>query len=65
MSYYASKKSKLLENFDTTACFIQDYLVLLYGQEFADTLIREVRLEYENLIPEVQHKHPSETSSVF
>ena len=53
MSYYASRKSKLLKDFDRTAALVQDYLVQCYGKEFADTLHREARREYEKLIPEV------------
>lgn len=55
MSCYASKKSKLLKDFDATAGLMRDYLVRLYGREFADTLNKEARLEYENLIPEVPY----------
>jgi len=55
MSYYASQKSKLLKDFDTTASLMRDYLVRRYGQEFADTLNREVRQEYEGLIPGVPY----------
>ena len=53
MSYYASRKSKLLKDFDRTAALVQDHLVQRYGKEFADTLHREARQEYEDLIPEV------------
>ncbi|MCP4256499.1 MAG: L-2-amino-thiazoline-4-carboxylic acid hydrolase [Planctomycetes bacterium] len=53
MSYYASRKSKLLKDFDRTATLVQDYLVQHNGKEFADTLHKEARLEYEKLIPEV------------
>lgn len=53
MSHYDAQKSKLLKEFDNTSSLMQDYLVWLYGQEFAETLSREARLEYENLIPEV------------
>jgi len=55
MSYYASRKSKLLKDFDTTASLMRDYLVQRYGQEFANTLNREVRQEYEGLIPGVPY----------
>jgi hypothetical protein len=55
MSYYASKKFKLLKNFDITVGLMQDYLVGCYGKEFAETLSNEVRQEYENLIPKVPH----------
>jgi len=58
MSHYDAQKSKLLKEFDNTSSLMQDYLVWLYGQEFAETLSREARLEYENLIPEaVSYTH--------
>jgi hypothetical protein len=53
MSYYASRKSKLLKDFDRTAALVQGDLVQRYGKEFAETLHREARREYENLIPEI------------
>ena len=53
MSNYASQKSKLLKSFDITASLMRDYLVERYGQDFAETLNRDVRREYEHLIPEV------------
>jgi hypothetical protein len=55
VGHYASRKSKLLKDFDITAHIMRDYLVQLYGQEFADTLTREARVEYENLIPQVPY----------
>ena len=53
MSYYVSRKSKLLKDFDRTAALLRDHLIQRYGEELADTLHREARQEYENLIPEV------------
>ncbi|MHC4559903.1 MAG: L-2-amino-thiazoline-4-carboxylic acid hydrolase, partial [Planctomycetota bacterium] len=50
---YASRKSKLLKDFDRTAALVRRYLIQRYGEEFADTLHREARQEYENLIPEI------------
>ena len=55
MSYYLSKKSKLLKNFDKTANLIRDYLVKHYGKEYADTLYKQTRQQYENLIPEIPY----------
>ena len=55
MSYYASKKSKLLKEFDKTAELMQDYLAKRYGKELADRLFRETRQEYEELIPEIPY----------
>jgi hypothetical protein len=54
-SYYISRKEKLLKDFDKTANLIRDYVVSSYGSDFADTLYREVRQEYEELIPQIPH----------
>ena len=53
MGHYNYQKSKLLKDFDTTASLVRDYLVESYGQDFAETLIRDARQEYEQIIPEV------------
>ena len=55
MNYYASKKTKLLEDFDKTADLMEDYLVKRYGKELADRLYSETRQEYEKIIPEIPH----------
>ncbi len=55
MTYYVSKKSKLLKDFDKTAGLIQDYLLKRYGREFTDILCIETRHEYEDLIPEIPY----------
>lgn len=55
MNNYASKKPKLLKDFDKSADLMQDYLVQRYGKEFADRLYKETRQEYEELIPEIPH----------
>lgn len=55
VNYYASKKLKLLNDFDKTADLLQDYLVQHYGEEFAHRLYKETRQEYEKIIPEVPH----------
>ncbi len=38
MSYYTSKKTKLLKSFDKTANLTRDYVVSQYGEELADIL---------------------------
>ena len=52
-NYYIYRKAKLLKNFDKTACLIKGFVVSSYGLDFADTLYREVREEYEELIPQI------------
>ena len=54
-NYYISRKTKLLNNFDKTVSLIRDFVVSSYGSDFADTLYREVRQEYEDLIPQIPH----------
>ena len=55
MNHYTSKKLKLLKDFDKTAELMQDYLVKHCGEELAGRLYREIRLEYEKIIPEIPH----------
>jgi len=55
MGYYNARKEKLLKDFDRTSALIKNSLVARYGQEFASTLQREVRQEYEKLIPEIPY----------
>lgn len=52
-NYYASRKPKLLKDFDKTANLVRDFVVSNYGSDFADTIYREVRQEYEALIPQI------------
>jgi len=55
MGYYNARKEKLLKDFDSTSAMIKASLVARYGQEFANMLQREVRQEYEKLIPEIPY----------
>jgi len=55
MNYYLPKKSKLLKDFDKTALLIRDYLVERYGKDLADTLYKETRQEYEEILPYIPH----------
>jgi len=55
MSYSASKKTKILKEFDKTAELMQDFLVERYGEDLADRLYKEARLEYEELIPKIPY----------
>ena len=54
-NYYASRKSQLLKDFDKTASLVKDSVVSSYESDFADTLYREARQEYEALIPQIPH----------
>lgn len=54
-NYYASRKPKLLKDFDKTASLVKDSVVSNYGADFADTLYREARQAYEALIPQMPH----------
>ncbi len=55
MGYYSSRKEKLLKDFDSTSVLIKASLVARYSEEFASMLQREVRQEYEKLIPEIPY----------
>lgn len=53
IGYYNSRKQKLLEDFDKTSALMKEPLSDRYGEEFASKLQKEVRQEYEELIPEI------------
>jgi hypothetical protein len=53
LGYYSSRKGKLLTDFDETAALVRDSVVARYGEALANTLHREIRHEYEMLIPEI------------
>ncbi|GBE06912.1 hypothetical protein BMS3Bbin05_00243 [bacterium BMS3Bbin05] len=55
MGYYSARKEKLLKDFGRTSALINASLVSRYGKEFTNTLQREVRQEYEKLIPEIPY----------
>lgn len=55
MGYYSARKEKLLKDFDSTSVLIKASLVARYGKKFTSTLQREVRQEYEKLIPEIPY----------
>ena len=55
IGYYSSRQEKLLKDFDKTSALMKDSLVARYSSEFARTLHREVRQEYEKLIPEIPY----------
>ena len=54
-SYYAPRKQKMLKGFDKTANIVRKSVVLSYGADFADTLYRDARQEYEALISQIPH----------
>ncbi len=53
LGYYNAHKEKLLKDFDRTSGLMKDSLLARYGKESASTLQRDVRQEYEKLIPEI------------
>lgn len=55
IGYYNSRQSKLMKDFDRTSGLMKDFLVKRYGEEFANVIQREVRQEYEKLIPEIPY----------
>ncbi len=55
MGYYSARKEKLLKDFDNTSGLMEASLVGRYGEEFAETLQRDARQEYEKLIPEIPY----------
>ena len=53
LGYYRVRKGKLLKDFDRTSALMSASRVARYGEEFTSTLQKQVRQEYENLIPEI------------
>ena len=54
-NYYISRKPKLLKDFDKTVNIVKGVFVSRYGDDFADTILKEVRQEYEALIPHIPY----------
>ena len=54
-SYYSSRKSQLLKDFDKTANLVRSSIISKYGPDYANTLYRDTRQEYETLIPQIPH----------
>ncbi len=55
IGYYNSRQGKLLKDFDRTSALMKDSLIKRYGEEFAKILQKDVRQEYEKLIPEIPY----------
>jgi hypothetical protein len=55
VGYYSSRIQRLLKDFDRTSELMKDSLVARYGEELANTLKRETRQKYENLVPEIPY----------
>ena len=49
--YYSSRTDKLLRNLELTAKLVRGFVAERYGEAYADELSREVRDEYEAIIP--------------
>jgi hypothetical protein len=55
MGYYSVRKEKLLKDFHRTSALTKASLVARYGKEFTSTLQKEVRQQFEKLIPEIPY----------
>jgi len=53
--YYTSQNNQLLQEFDGMAMTISQVLSSKYGNEFADVVIKETRVEFESLIPRIPY----------
>ncbi len=53
--YYASRKSEILALFDDHAQAWKPFIVSRYGDDFADTILKEAREQHEALIPEIPY----------
>ncbi len=50
-NYYVDQKKKLMQVFDKSMGWFRPHLGELYGQGFANQVLREARIEYERLVP--------------
>jgi len=55
MGHYNARKEKLLKDIDRTSALVEASLIARYGKEVTSTMRREVRQEYEKLIPEIPY----------
>ena len=55
MGYYSARREKLLKDLDATSALMEVSLITRYGKEFTSTLQRDVRQEYEKLIPDIPY----------
>lgn len=55
IGYYSSRKEKLLKDFDKTCSLMKDPMTAHYGEDFASSLLKEMRKEYIKLIPEIPY----------
>ena len=53
--YYIPRKNKLLKDFDKTYILMKDLIIKKFGKEFTLMAYRDVRKEYEILIPEIPY----------
>jgi hypothetical protein len=54
-TYFISRKSRLLKDFDNVMKKVGIVLISQYGKEFAETIASEARQEYSQLIPEIPY----------
>jgi len=54
-TYFISRKSKLIKDFDNLMKTVKGVLVSQYGEKFTETIVSETRQEYSKLIPEIPY----------
>ena len=64
-NYYLSRKSTLLRRFDKATARIYHVLVSHFGKEHAGILTKEVRREYEAIIPQLPYIGPRNPLLIF
>jgi hypothetical protein len=53
--YYVSRRPKLLRSFDKTADLVKESVASRYGYDLAETIRKEARREFDNIIPHIPH----------
>jgi len=54
-TYFISRKSKLLKDFDNLMKIVKGVFVSQYGEKSTETIVSEARQEYSNIIPEIPY----------
>ena len=55
IGYYIEIEEKLLKDLDSIWLLIKNTVTVRYGKDFADNLLKDIREEYQKLIPEIPY----------
>ena len=55
IGYYSEFEKKLLKDLDSICLLIKNSITTRYGEDFANNLLKDIREEYQKLIPEIPY----------